>query len=95
MKIHVRRILEQITFRSRGKRAPEITLIRVHAEDNDSSLRSLLDNLGGGLDAVQIRHPNIHDDNVGLEVLRLPHGFPSIARFADYLEVLVLFKLQA
>jgi hypothetical protein len=41
----------------------------------------------GGLDAVQLGHRDVHDDDVGLQLLGQPDGFPAVAGLAGDLHV--------
>jgi hypothetical protein len=41
------------------------------------------------LDAIHLRHLDVHRDEVGLELLELAHGDPAVDRSADDLDVRV------
>ena len=56
----------------------------MHAQHNDADVGIALDDLGGGIDAVELRHGNIHDNNVGRKLLGEANGFAAVAGFADH-----------
>jgi hypothetical protein len=50
---------------------------------------------GDGIDAPHPRHPQVHEDDIDLELLGLPYGFGTIAGFADDLEVGIVGEYAA
>lgn len=42
---------------------------------------------GGGLDAVQFGHPDVHEHDVGIEVRHQRDGLRAVARLADDVDV--------
>src|SRR5207237_3838255 len=67
VEVSIRAFFEQVAFGSGSKRSGQVGFVRVHTQDDDSDLRILLDKLRRGLNAVEIRHGDIHDDDVGYE----------------------------
>ncbi len=84
--IGLRAIFEQISLGAGRQGADQEGLIAVHAQHNDADVGIALDDLGGGIDAVQLRHGNIHDDDVGRELLGEANGFAAVASFADHFD---------
>jgi hypothetical protein len=41
----------------------------------------------GGLEAIQVRHRDVHDDHVWVQRLRLPDRIGAVGRFADHFHV--------
>ena len=80
----VGRILQQIRTRAGGQRANDVRLVRVHAQDD--RLRRALEFLrpGGDVDAVQFRHPDVEDQQVGLMFRRQPQRLQTIGGFGDH-----------
>ena len=50
-------------------------------------VRNLGEYVGRRLDAVLLRHFNVHDDDIGKLFYRLRHGFHPVFRLADYVDV--------
>lgn len=59
----------------------------MHAEGEDADVGGDLTNAACGLDAVEFRHGDVHDDHVGLEFLRFLNGLVAVGSFADDLHV--------
>src|SRR5262249_6893290 len=95
IEVLVRIFLEQVSLRSGSKSPRQVSLIGVHTQDDYRDLRVLLDKLRSGLYAVQIRHSDIHDHDIGQQFFRQAYGFTAFRGLTDYFECLVLFQLQA
>jgi hypothetical protein len=50
--------------------------------------------LRGGLDAVKVRHGDVHDYNVGKEFLSHSYGVAPVNGFANDLKAFILLELQ-
>ncbi len=59
----------------------------MHRQHQDARLWQQLLHLARRLDAIQLRHRDIHQDDVGLQALRLGYRLASIARLAHNLDV--------
>ena len=92
--IDFRIFFEQVTFGAGSKSPYQICLIGMHAEHDDSDLWILFDDLSGGLDTIQIRHRNIHNDDFRCKFIGHRDRFASVTGFTHYLEVAVLLELK-
>jgi len=63
--------------------ALRIARIRSHGEDRNGRRTRSLAQADTRFDAVHLRHPQIEENDVGLEVLGLGHGLAAIRRGAD------------
>ena len=64
-------------------------LVGVHREHDDADVGHVLFDLAGGLHAVHLGHGDVHQDDVGLEVLGQADGLLAVAGLADDVEALV------
>ncbi len=76
-------VLQEIALGAGGKGADEEGLIAMHAQHDDADVGIALDDLGRGINTVELRHSDIHDDHVGRELLGEADGLAAIAGFAD------------
>jgi hypothetical protein len=58
-------------------------------------LRIVTQDLRGCIDAIQVRHRNVHHNDVGLEFLGNPDDFPSVGRFTSDFHVLLPVENKA
>jgi hypothetical protein len=58
-------------------------LIAVHAQHDDAHVGIAFDDLGGGIDTIELGHGNVHDDNVGGELLGEANGFAAVAGLSN------------
>jgi hypothetical protein len=58
----------------------------VHAQHDDSDFRIALDDLRCGIDAVELRHGDIHHHDIGRELFGHSDRLPSIGGFADHFD---------
>ena len=72
----VRLHLQQITPRPRLEYLAHDLLGLVRRKDQHLRLRQHPLDLPCRVEPVQLRHPDVHDDDVRLQLLRLRHGFP-------------------
>ena len=80
----VRRFLEDVAARTRLEPALEQRALAVRGEDEDARVRSLLEHLLGRLEAVHVRHAQIHDHHVRAASLRQRDGGRAVGRLADH-----------
>ncbi len=57
--------------------------------------RAAVGDLARGLDSVQMRHGDIHHDDIGFLRRGKLHRLPAIGRFADHFKVGLTFEQQA
>jgi len=82
-----RGFLEHVAARARLHGAVNVFGARVHGEDDDLGGGTVLANLRGGFNAVQLGHGRVHQHHVGLERLRLAHGLKPVGGLAHDVEV--------
>ena len=61
----------------------------MHGEDQHLGAVVALDDLAGGLDAVQLRKGDVHDDDVRMDPLDELRRAATVSRLADDLDLLV------
>ena len=86
MQIFVGRALQQVGARARRERAHDVGLVGVHAQDDHAGRPIELLGARGDLDAVQFRHADVEDDDVGPVLLAQAHRFEAVAGFGDHRE---------
>ena len=64
----------------------------MHGEDDDACGRQEPADLLRRLNAIQFRHGNVHDDDIGFQLPRLLYRFPPRHRFPDHLDVSLCFQ---
>jgi hypothetical protein len=77
----------KISLRPDGESASDVGLVGIH-------LRIFSHDLRRGLNAVQIRHGDIHNNDVRTKFFGHPHRFPALGGFTHDLEIAVLLKLE-
>jgi hypothetical protein len=88
MRSQVLRVLQQIAACTRLERS-HVDVVAVHREHEHLRAFDALQDLPRRLDAVQLRHRDVHDDDVRAELLDEIDRGPAVARFADDLDLLV------
>ena len=58
----------------------------MHGQENRSGARALDADLSGGIDAVEQRHRDIEQRNVGMTLASHVHGFAAVASFGGNFE---------
>ena len=82
--LSLKRILQQIALRAGFQSAQDVALVGMHAQDHDGGCRICLSDLEGGFNAVQIRHPDVHHQQVGLQRGGQSDGLTPIVGFAHH-----------
>ncbi len=59
----------------------------MHAQGDHAGVRRGRRQAARGFDAVQLRHGDVHDHDVGLQAFGQFHGFAAVAGLADDLHV--------
>ena len=80
----MRRLLEDVAARAGLEPALEQRALAVRGEDEDAGVRRLLEHLLGRLEAVHVRHAQIHDHDVRAAPLRQRDGRRAVGRLADH-----------
>src|SRR5580692_7205741 len=75
--------LQQVSLGAGTKRTAHQLCRFVQSEQNDFDLRLQLVDGTRSLNPVQLRHGNIHNDDVGIEVARHTNGGNAVFRFAN------------
>ena len=86
----LRRIFEQVAFGPGSERPNQKLLIRVHAQNNDPDVWVRFANLGRRIEPIQLRHGNIHDDDVRARFRRQAHCLTAVLCFADHFYIRML-----
>src|ERR671914_513023 len=81
--------LEQESGGARVQGAEDVVVLLEGGEDHDLHLRERGQQLASGGDAVEVRHPHVHEDHVRFRQPRAVGGLASVARLADQLDRLV------
>ena len=64
--------------------AEDVGFVGVHGEDEDTDIRKVLDGLAGRLDAIEVGHRNVHDQNVRQLLLHQLERLATVGGFADH-----------
>jgi len=67
----------------------------MHAECKDTCALRYFPDSPRCLNAVQLRHGDIHNDDVGLKLRRKLNGFAAVRRFSDHLQVVLRLEDEA
>ena len=78
--------LEEVAGGARADSGAHVLLGRVHREDEDGCLGGLLLDAAGRVDAVEARHREIHQDDVGAEAHGSGEGLVAVGRLTDDLD---------
>src|SRR5580658_1873391 len=81
------RVLGEVAGRTRAKRGEDRFVIGVRGEHDDAR-RAAPGDLPGGLHAVHLRHAQVHEDDVGGELVDQRDGRRPVRRGADDLDAL-------
>ena len=77
---------EQIPARARPHRREDRVVVLEHRQDEHTDIRAAADDLPRRLDPVQLRHMQVHHDDIRFELERKLDGVAAVRRFADELE---------
>src|SRR5437899_4075217 len=78
--------LEEIAGGAGAQRLGHVLLGGVHREDQDARAGGLFGDAGGRLEAVETRHGDVHDDDIGaVEACQL-EGFAPVRRLRDHVD---------
>src|SRR6266853_3060952 len=87
-----RGFLEDVALRARLQRPVDVLRAQIHGEDQHARLRTFLDDAPRRLDTVELRHGDVHDDDVRSQAQRLGDRLATVARDRDHLQVAHLKK---
>jgi hypothetical protein len=59
----------------------------VHGKDDNARMDVEIAYCSGRPNAIEFRHENIHDDYIGLHIVRKLNGFTAVGRRADNFDV--------
>jgi hypothetical protein len=79
--------LDDVTCATSGEHRAHVSRLVVHGEDEHARLRRAPDDLLDGLDTARPRHADVHQRNVGLELLGEIGGLVTVDRLADHFHV--------
>jgi hypothetical protein len=48
--------------------------------------------MAGGVDTVQVRHGDVHHDDVRLQLLAEPNGLPAVSRLGYYFKIFLFLE---
>src|SRR3989454_6954444 len=77
-------VLEQVAHGTCHERAPHRFVVAVHGDDDDARSRVFLCHPGGHFQAVESRHGDIQQRDVGLALTNEPQRFAAVARFRHH-----------
>src|SRR5436309_7893691 len=77
-------ILEQVARGTGDQRAPHRFIVAVHRDDDDARSRVFLCHAGGQLEAVESRHGDIQQRDVGFALTDEPQRFAAVACFRHH-----------
>jgi hypothetical protein len=81
-----RDVLEQVAARTGADRLEEILFLVADRQHHDLGGRGDLFHLAGGLDAGDLRHPDVHEHDVGGDLAGDLHGLRAVGGLADKLK---------
>ena len=84
--ILVGRVLQQVGAGAGRERADDVRLVGMHAEDDDARRPIELLRPRGDLDAVQFRHADVENEQIGPMLLAEPHRLETVGGFGDHRE---------
>ena len=82
-------LLDQVSGGSRLDHLFDVLGIAMRGKDENFRRRDGFENLTGGLKAVQERHRDIHDNDIGAKSLGQLHRFPSGLGFGDNFDIAI------
>src|SRR6267143_2067674 len=82
-----RGFLQDVALRARLQGAVDVLRAQVHGEDQHARLRTFLDDAPRRLHAVELRHGDVHDDDVRSQAQRLGDRLAAVARDRNHLQV--------
>ena len=80
-------LLDQVARGASLGELMHVFVVTVGREDEHFAGQALLDDLARGLEPVQLRHGDIHDDDIRGELLRHVDGLAAIFGLADHFDV--------
>ena len=92
--IVVHGIFQQVSASAGAEGLQDVTFVHVHAQNQNPHVGSLASNLAGRFSAVQVRHGNVHDDHIRLQLHGPEDGFPPVMGFRDHLPLCFFFKIR-
>ena len=87
--------LENVADRAGVHRRQQQVGVFDHAQYQDTPRQSVAHQRASGLEAVHVRHAQVHQNQVGVEPPGQLDGFLAVARFADDVDVRFLAQQQA
>jgi hypothetical protein len=85
-------LFDQIAGRPEPHDGLDIGVIMVGRKDEDPSVGAIPQDLTRGLDAVELRHGDVHEDNIGLELRCEGHGISAVFSLGDDPDVCLPLK---
>src|SRR6266849_6520422 len=82
-----RRFLQDVALRARLQRAVDVLGAQIHGQDQHARVWAFLDDAPRRLDAVELRHGDVHDDDVRAQTLRLGDRLATVARNRDHVYI--------
>src|SRR5438552_8727314 len=79
--------LQDVALRARLQGAVDVLRAQIHGEDQHARLRTFLDNAPRRLHAVELRHGDVHDDDVRSQAQRLGDRLAAVGRDGNHLKV--------
>jgi hypothetical protein len=80
-------IFQQIAAGAGAQDLAHVDRVLVHAQGDHANVRIVGREAAGGFDAVELRHGDIHDDDIGPQAGGEFDGFAAVAGFAHNFEV--------
>src|SRR4030095_878764 len=80
-------LLDQVALRTQRDHLIDVLVVAVGGEDHDLGRGKRSENLAGGLQAVEQRHRDVHDDHRRHELLHDLERLAAVLRDADHLDV--------
>lgn len=71
-------VLEEVAAGACAKDFADVDAVLVHGEGKDADFGAGLEDAAGGFDAVEFRHGDVHDDDVGEKRLGEVEGFATV-----------------
>ena len=88
-------VLEQVAHGPGLEHPGHEALVGVHGQGDDPAAQLLADDMARGVHAVQVVHGDVHDDDVGAQLLGQADGFAAVLGLGDHLQALFLLQQGA
>lgn len=88
-------VFEEIASCAGGFGTANVAFVIMHGEDEDVGERRDLDDLAGGFDAIEVRHGDIDDGDIGGVEFGELDGFDTVRGFGDDGEGGIFFEDEA